>query len=58
MHQALVRMNAFDCRETWLLTTASTDRTVKMWDVRFLKGRESVLTVLNQDQAVNSAYFR
>ncbi|XP_023721030.1 DNA damage-binding protein 2-like [Cryptotermes secundus] len=57
LHKNKITHAEYHPRETWLLTTASIDRTVKMWDMRFLKGRDSVLTVLNHDQAVNSAYF-
>ncbi|XP_069683718.1 DNA damage-binding protein 2-like [Periplaneta americana] len=57
LHKSKITHAEYNPRETWLLTTASVDRTVKMWDIRFLKGRDSVLTVLHHDQAVNSAYF-
>ncbi|XP_046390032.1 DNA damage-binding protein 2-like [Ischnura elegans] len=55
LHNKKVAHTEFSPRENWLLTTASLDRTVRMWDIRNMKN--SYLELLPHEKAVNSAYF-
>lgn len=57
LHKNKITHVEFSPREEWLLCTASTDQTVQMWDVRYMKDRKSCLQVLRHDKPVNSAYF-
>ncbi|XP_036963149.1 DNA damage-binding protein 2 isoform X1 [Acanthopagrus latus] len=57
LHKAKVTHAEFNLRCDWLLATASVDHTVKLWDLRNIKDKESFLHELPHDKAVNSAYF-
>ncbi|XP_060551606.1 DNA damage-binding protein 2-like, partial [Ruditapes philippinarum] len=57
LHKNKITHVEFSPREEWLLCTASTDQTVQMWDVRYMKDRKSSLQILHHDKPVNSAYF-
>ncbi|XP_004851942.1 DNA damage-binding protein 2 [Heterocephalus glaber] len=41
----------------WLLATASVDQTVKLWDLRQVKGKDSFLHLLPHSHPVNAACF-
>ncbi|PSN31711.1 hypothetical protein C0J52_22072 [Blattella germanica] len=56
LHKNKITHAEFNVKQPWLLTTASIDRTVKLWDIRHLT--KDALTVLHHDYGVNSAYFR
>ncbi|KAK2717180.1 hypothetical protein QYM36_007329 [Artemia franciscana] len=43
--------------EPWLISTASIDHTVKLWDIRNVKPKPEALHILNHNKPVNSAYF-
>ncbi|XP_045163236.2 DNA damage-binding protein 2-like [Mercenaria mercenaria] len=57
LHKNKITHVEFSPREEWLLCTASTDQTVQMWDVRYMKDRKSALHILRHDKPANSAYF-
>ncbi|KAL4221279.1 DNA damage-binding protein 2 [Mactra antiquata] len=57
LHKNKVTHVEFSPREEWMLCTASTDCTVQLWDIRFIKDRKSVVEKLVHDKPVNSAYF-
>ncbi|XP_064611782.1 DNA damage-binding protein 2-like [Liolophura sinensis] len=57
LHRSKVTHVEWSPREDWLFCTASCDQTVKFWDVRMIKGRESSLVDLKHTKPVNSAYF-
>jgi len=57
LHKNKVTHVEFSPREEWTLCTASTDQTVKIWDTRMMKDKNSFLTVLNHNKPINSAYF-
>ncbi|KAM3609740.1 uncharacterized protein V6R79_019654 [Siganus canaliculatus] len=57
LHKAKVTHAEFNPRCDWLLATASVDHTVKLWDLRNIKDKNSFLHDLPHDKAVNSAYF-
>ncbi|XP_077451714.1 DNA damage-binding protein 2 isoform X2 [Stigmatopora argus] len=57
LHKAKVTHAEFNPRCDWLLATASVDHTVKLWDLRNMKDKNSFLHDLPHDKAVNAAYF-
>ncbi|XP_038838199.1 DNA damage-binding protein 2-like isoform X1 [Salvelinus namaycush] len=57
LHKAKVTHAEFNPRCDWLMATASVDHTVKLWDLRNIKDKNSYLHEMIHDKAVNSAYF-
>ncbi|CAL8261742.1 unnamed protein product [Merluccius merluccius] len=57
LHKAKVTHAEFNPRCDWLMVTASVDHTVKLWDLRNIKDKNSFLHEMPHDKAVNSAYF-
>ncbi|XP_051917863.1 DNA damage-binding protein 2 isoform X2 [Hippocampus zosterae] len=57
LHKAKVTHAEFNPRCDWLLVTASVDHTVKLWDLRNMKDKNSFLYDMPHEKAVNSAYF-
>ncbi|XP_078615947.1 DNA damage-binding protein 2-like [Branchiostoma floridae x Branchiostoma japonicum] len=57
LHKSKVTHVEFNTGCDWLLVTASTDRTVKLWDIRMVEGKGSALYTLEHDHPINSAYF-
>ncbi|KAM6960624.1 DNA damage-binding protein 2 [Aplochiton taeniatus] len=57
LHKAKVTHAEFNPRCDWLLTTASVDATVKLWDLRNIKNKTSFLHEMPHKKPVNSAYF-
>ncbi|XP_029607792.1 DNA damage-binding protein 2 isoform X11 [Salmo trutta] len=57
LHKAKVTHAEFNPRCDWLMATASVDHTVKLWDLRNIKDKNSYLHEMVHDKAVNSAYF-
>ncbi|XP_077868747.1 DNA damage-binding protein 2-like [Saccoglossus kowalevskii] len=57
LHKQKITHCEFNPQCDWLLVTSSVDKTVKLWDVRMIKGKDSVVHVLNHEKPVNSAYF-
>ncbi|KAK2717179.1 hypothetical protein QYM36_007329 [Artemia franciscana] len=57
LHKQKVTHAEFNPREPWLISTASIDHTVKLWDIRNVKPKPEALHILNHNKPVNSAYF-
>ncbi|XP_055456772.1 DNA damage-binding protein 2 isoform X1 [Psammomys obesus] len=57
MHKKKVAHVALNPCCDWLLATASIDQTVKIWDLRQIKGKDSFLYSLPHRHPVNAAYF-
>lgn len=57
LHKAKVTHAEFNPRCDWLLATSSVDHTVKLWDLRSIKDKNSFLYSLPHEKAVNAAYF-
>ncbi|XP_062491870.1 DNA damage-binding protein 2 isoform X2 [Pezoporus occidentalis] len=57
LHKKKVTHVEFNSRCEWLLATASVDQTVKIWDLRNIKNKMSVLHLLPHEKPVNAAYF-
>ncbi|XP_032759550.1 DNA damage-binding protein 2 isoform X1 [Rattus rattus] len=57
MHKKKVAHVALNPCCDWLLATASIDQTVKIWDLRQIKGKDSFLYSLPHRHPVNSACF-
>nr|XP_040019096.1 DNA damage-binding protein 2 isoform X2 [Gasterosteus aculeatus aculeatus] len=57
LHKAKVTHAEFNSCCDWLLATASVDHTVKLWDLRNIKDKQSFLHEMPHEKAVNSAYF-
>ncbi|XP_071004887.1 DNA damage-binding protein 2 [Oncorhynchus clarkii lewisi] len=57
LHKAKVTHAEFNPRCDWLMATASVDHTVKLWDLRNIKDKNTYLHEMVHDKAVNSAYF-
>ena len=60
LHRAKCNFVQFSERQSWMMVTTSTGAgtgSVKVWDIRNIKGAESALAELHHDKAVNSAYF-
>ncbi|XP_022090418.1 DNA damage-binding protein 2-like isoform X2 [Acanthaster planci] len=57
LHKSKATHCEFNSRCDWLLATASTDKMVKMWDVRMMSDRKSALYILHHNRPINSAYF-
>lgn len=54
LHKSKVSHAEFNTRCDWLLATASIDHTVKLWDLRNIKDKNSYLHDLPHEKAVNS----
>ena len=54
LHKNKVTHAEFSKREPWLLCTASTDKTCKLWDVRMVKDKKSALYTLEHTKPINS----
>ncbi|RXM28872.1 DNA damage-binding protein 2, partial [Acipenser ruthenus] len=57
LHKKKVTHVEFNPRCDWLLATASVDQTVKIWDMRHIKDKNSFLHELPHNKPINSAYF-
>lgn len=57
LHNQKVTHIEFSPRAPWCIVTASTDRTVKVWDVRNMKGKKTCLHTLPHEKPVNAAHF-
>ncbi|XP_077987542.1 DNA damage-binding protein 2-like [Glandiceps talaboti] len=57
LHKQKVTHTEFNPQCDWLMVTSSVDKTVKLWDIRMVKGRQSALHVLEHEKPINSAYF-
>lgn len=57
MHKKKVTHVALNPCCDWLLATASVDQTVKIWDLRQIKGNSSFLYSLPHKHPVNAAHF-
>ncbi|MGH0183862.1 UNVERIFIED_CONTAM: hypothetical protein FKN15_013151 [Acipenser sinensis] len=57
LHKKKVTHVEFNPRCDWLLATASVDQTVKIWDMRHIKDKNSFLHKLPHNKPVNSAHF-
>jgi len=60
LHKAKCNFVQFSERQPWMMVTTSTGAgtgSVKVWDIRNISGKQSALTELHHDKAVNSAYF-
>ncbi|XP_030837503.1 DNA damage-binding protein 2 isoform X3 [Strongylocentrotus purpuratus] len=57
LHKQKVTHCEFNRRCPWLLATASTDKTVKMWDIRNVSSKTSYIYQMNHERPINSAYF-
>ena len=60
LHKAKCNFVQFSERQSWMMVTTSTGAgtgSVKVWDIRNIRGPESALAELHHDKAVNSAYF-
>lgn len=57
MHKKKVAHVALNPCCDWLLATASIDQTVKIWDLRQIKGKDSFLYSLPHRHPVNAACF-
>lgn len=57
MHKKKVTHVALNPCSDWCLVTASVDQTVKIWDLRQVKGKSGFLYSLPHRHPVNSAYF-
>ncbi|CAL4136607.1 unnamed protein product, partial [Meganyctiphanes norvegica] len=58
LHNQKVTHIEFSPRAPWCIVTASVDRTVKVWDVRNMKGKKNCLHTLPHEKPVNAAHFR
>ena len=50
----------FSERQSWMMVTTGTELgkdSVKVWDIRNIKGKDSALAELHHDEKVNSAHF-
>ncbi|XP_076848414.1 DNA damage-binding protein 2 [Brachyhypopomus gauderio] len=57
LHKAKVTHAQFNPRYDWLMATSSVDTTVKLWDLRNIKDKNSYLHEIPHKKPVNSAYF-
>jgi len=60
LHKSKCNFVQFSDRQSWMMVTTSTGAgtgSVKVWDIRNIKGPGSALAELHHDKAVNSAYF-
>ncbi|XP_036181882.1 DNA damage-binding protein 2 isoform X2 [Myotis myotis] len=57
LHKKKVTHTALNPRCDWFLATASVDQTVKIWDLRQVKGKSSFLYSLPHSHPVNAAHF-
>ncbi|XP_054768797.2 DNA damage-binding protein 2-like isoform X2 [Lytechinus pictus] len=57
LHKQKVTHCEFNQRCPWLFATASTDKTVKMWDIRNVSNKNGYLYQMAHERPINSAYF-
>ncbi|MBN3292027.1 DDB2 protein, partial [Polypterus senegalus] len=57
LHKKKITHVEFNPRCDWLLATSSVDQTVRIWDIRNIKDKNSFLNELLHQKPVNSAYF-
>merc|ERR1712048_43923 len=60
LHKSKCNFVQFSEREPWMMVTTSTGAgagSVKVWDIRNIKGPDSCITELHHNKAVNCAYF-
>ncbi|XP_041480053.1 DNA damage-binding protein 2-like isoform X1 [Lytechinus variegatus] len=57
LHKQKVTHCEFNQRCPWLLATASTDKTVKMWDIRNVTNKNGYLYQMAHERPINSAHF-
>ncbi|XP_054272528.1 DNA damage-binding protein 2-like [Macrosteles quadrilineatus] len=57
LHRGKIRHLEFNPRDPNLLVTCSLDKTVKLWDIRNLKGKTSCIECLVHDSGISAAKF-
>ncbi|XP_005159091.1 DNA damage-binding protein 2 isoform X1 [Danio rerio] len=57
LHKAKVTHAEFNPRCDWLMATSSVDATVKLWDLRNIKDKNSYIAEMPHEKPVNAAYF-
>ncbi|XP_007497472.1 DNA damage-binding protein 2 isoform X2 [Monodelphis domestica] len=57
LHKKKVTHVALNPHCDWLLATASVDQTVKIWDLRQVRGKSCFVHWMPHERAVNAAYF-
>uniref|UniRef100_A0A4W4FDG7 DNA damage-binding protein 2 n=1 Tax=Electrophorus electricus TaxID=8005 RepID=A0A4W4FDG7_ELEEL len=57
LHKGKVTHAEFNPRYDWLMATSSVDTTVKLWDLRNIKDKNSYLHEIPHKKPVNAAYF-
>ena len=60
LHKAKCNFVQFSERQSWMMVTTGTEwgkDSVKVWDIRNIKGKDSALAELHHDEEVHSAHF-